>query len=118
VEVDNTIGKFIDLARQMEVYFLQRRFQLSCLKPELVLKEENSDLRYEIARKDELMKKNAIKLVKWKEFLSDSAPSAPQSSTLVTPNQIPMIPGNPQIPQQINSIQNFAGKLINLCAIA
>jgi mediator of RNA polymerase II transcription subunit 28 len=39
VEVDHTILRFIDLARQMEAFFLQKRFLLSALKPELVVKE-------------------------------------------------------------------------------
>nr|CAD7575986.1 unnamed protein product [Timema californicum] len=34
VEVDHTILRFIDLARQMEAFFLQKRFLLSALKPE------------------------------------------------------------------------------------
>lgn len=41
VEVDHTILRFIDLARQMEAFFLQKRFLLSALKPELVVKEVN-----------------------------------------------------------------------------
>jgi mediator of RNA polymerase II transcription subunit 28 len=42
VEVDHTILRFIDLARQMEAFFLQKRFLLSALKPELVVKEVNT----------------------------------------------------------------------------
>lgn len=41
VELDHTILRFIDLARQMEAFFLQKRFLLSALKPELVVKEVN-----------------------------------------------------------------------------
>lgn len=41
VEVDHTVLRFIDLARQMEAFFLQKRFLLSALKPELVVKEVN-----------------------------------------------------------------------------
>lgn len=63
--------KFIDLARQMETFFLQKRFLLSSSKPELLLKEENVDLRHEIARKDELIKKHLQKIGKWKEYLAD-----------------------------------------------
>lgn len=99
VEVENTVANFIDLARQMECFFLQKRFQLSVLKPELLLKEENIDLRHEIARKDELLKKHAAKIAKWKEFLSDSAPptaptglSAQQGSPIPAP-PVQMLPG-------------------------
>lgn len=63
--------KFIDLARQMETFFLQKRFLLSASKPELLLKEENVDLKHEIARKDELIKKHLQKIGKWKEYLAD-----------------------------------------------
>lgn len=94
VEVENTIANFIDLARQMECFFLQKRFQLSCLKPELLLKEENIDLRHEIARKDELLKKHSTKIAKWKEFLSDNAPQPPA----MAPNQPPIGGPPPQNP--------------------
>jgi mediator of RNA polymerase II transcription subunit 28 len=110
VEVENTIANFIDLARQMECFFLQKRFQLSVLKPELLLKEENIDLRHEIARKDELLKKHTTKIANWKEFLlSDSSP--PTAGIL--PNQPP--PGavgpvppqmQPQMPPNINPCWN------------
>ncbi|KAG5684532.1 hypothetical protein PVAND_013760 [Polypedilum vanderplanki] len=93
VEVENTIANFIDLARQMECFFLQKRFQLSVLKPELLLKEENIDLRHEIARKDELLKKHAGKIAKWKEILNDNSPAA-----TIPPNS--QMPPNPQMPQQ------------------
>lgn len=99
VEVENTIANFIDLARQMECFFLQKRFQLSSQKPELLLKEENIDLRHEIARKDELLKKHSAKIAKWKEFLSDSAPQP----TMAPQNQPPgsSIPAPPQNPPQM-----------------
>lgn len=38
-EVDHSVLRFIDLARQMEAFFLQKRFLLSALKPELVVRE-------------------------------------------------------------------------------
>lgn len=38
-EVDHSILRFLDLARQMEAFFLQKRFLLSALKPELVVRE-------------------------------------------------------------------------------
>lgn len=93
IEVENTIANFIDLARQMECFFLQKRFQLSCLKPELLLKEENIDLRHEIARKDELLKKHSTKIVKWKEYLSDtSAAPAVNPQSPMNPTQLPPYP--------------------------
>lgn len=71
LEVDQTTLKFIDLARQMEAFFLQKRFLLSALKPDLLLKEENFDLKQEIARKDELIRKHYEKIESWKTLLSD-----------------------------------------------
>uniref|UniRef100_U5EP56 Mediator of RNA polymerase II transcription subunit 28 n=1 Tax=Corethrella appendiculata TaxID=1370023 RepID=U5EP56_9DIPT len=71
LEVDQTTLKFIDLARQMEAFFLQKRFLLSALKPDLLLKEENFDLRQEISRKDELIRKHYDKIETWKALLAD-----------------------------------------------
>ncbi|XP_059607414.1 mediator of RNA polymerase II transcription subunit 28 isoform X2 [Phlebotomus argentipes] len=80
LEVDQTTMKFIHLARQMEAFFLQKRFLLSALKPELVLKEENLDLRYEIQRKDELIRKHYEKIDQWKALLMDQQPIPSQAS--------------------------------------
>ncbi|XP_055694118.1 mediator of RNA polymerase II transcription subunit 28 isoform X2 [Lutzomyia longipalpis] len=80
LEVDQTTTKFIHLARQMEAFFLQKRFLLSVLKPELVLKEENLDLRYEIQRKDELIRKHYEKIDQWKSLLMDQQPMPAQGS--------------------------------------
>lgn len=41
LEIDQATLKFLDLARQMEAFFLQKRFLLSALKPELIVKEVN-----------------------------------------------------------------------------
>lgn len=71
LEVDLTTMKFIDLARQMEAFFLQKRFLLSALKPELLLKEENLDLKHEITRKEELIRKHYEKIDEWKGLLQD-----------------------------------------------
>lgn len=71
LEVEQTTLKFIDLAQQMEAFFLQKRFLLSALKPELLLKEENHDLKFEINRKEELIKKHYDKIDKWKALLNE-----------------------------------------------
>lgn len=60
LDVDQTTVKFVDLARQMESFFIQKRFLLSAMKPELVLKEENFDLRYEMSRKDDLIRRYGL----------------------------------------------------------
>lgn len=71
LDVDQTTNKFVDLARQMESFFIQKRFLLSAMKPELVLKEENFDLRYEMTRKDDLIRRHYEKIDHWKAILSD-----------------------------------------------
>lgn len=91
MEVDLTSMKFIDLARQMEAFFIQKRFSLSVLKPSLVLEEENSDLRWEIKRKDEMIKKHYESIERWKNMLSDTQPQhMPHPS-----------PQQPQMPAQV-----------------
>lgn len=41
VDIDQASLKFLDIARQLESFFLQKRFVLSALKPELIMKEVN-----------------------------------------------------------------------------
>lgn len=96
LEVEQTTMKFIDLARQMETFFLQKRFLLSSSKPELLLKEENVDLRHEITRKDDLIKKHLQKIGKWKEYLADISavpqrPPMPQGALIPNPGSIPPV---------------------------
>lgn len=81
LEVEQTTMNFINLARQIEVFFLQKRFLLATLKPELLLMEENYDLKHELARKEELIKKHSEKIEQWKKLLSDQ-PAKP----IVPPN--------------------------------
>lgn len=66
---------FVNLARQIDVFFLQNRFRLSALKPELLLIEENYDLKYELQRKDELIKKHYEKIEQWKKLLNNDQPA-------------------------------------------
>lgn len=53
----------------METFFLQKRVLLLNTKPDLMLKEENFDLRQEIQRKDELLRKHFEKIDTWKHLL-------------------------------------------------
>uniref|UniRef100_A0A1Y1KQK5 Mediator of RNA polymerase II transcription subunit 28 n=1 Tax=Photinus pyralis TaxID=7054 RepID=A0A1Y1KQK5_PHOPY len=111
-EVEQTTLRFIDLARQMEAFFLQKRFLLSALKPEMVVKEDINELRLELTRKDELLKRHYEKIAVWQNLLADLqgyAKSPAQSSSTqnlisngssVPPSPIPNIPGN-QTPNQM-----------------
>jgi len=94
-EIENKITKFTDLARQMETFFLQKQFLLYAHKPELHLKDESTELRQEIQRKDELIRKHNQRLEQWLKMLQDlqqqqrstvgpNAPMASPSSTSAT----------------------------------
>ncbi|XP_026879823.2 mediator of RNA polymerase II transcription subunit 28 [Electrophorus electricus] len=69
--VDQCIQKFLDVARQTECFFLQKRLQLSVQKPEQVEKEDISELRNELQRKDMLIQKHLTKLHHWQQVLED-----------------------------------------------
>ncbi|EPQ02722.1 Mediator of RNA polymerase II transcription subunit 28 [Myotis brandtii] len=69
--VDQCIQKFLDIARQTECFFLQKRLQLSVQKPEQVIKEDVSELRKELQRKDALVQKHLTKLRHWQQVLED-----------------------------------------------
>lgn len=71
LEVQKTTNRFIDVARQMEAFFLQKRFLVSTLKPDQLIKDENQDLRIEIQRKEALLNKHYSRLEEWKSCLSD-----------------------------------------------
>ncbi|CAB3362545.1 Hypothetical predicted protein [Cloeon dipterum] len=125
-EVDQVNVRFVDLARQMEAFFLQKRFLLSALKPELIVKEDMQELKVELARKDELLMRHYEKIAQWQHLLADlqswaKSPAhgqpppgqvppgqqTPQPSPIIQPgimpNQVPgMAPGppNPVVLQQ------------------
>ncbi|KAL5280285.1 MED28 family protein [Megaselia abdita] len=82
LEVQETTNKFIDIAHQMEVFFLQKRFLLST-KPEMLLHEENTDLKNEIIRKESLINKHYKNLDEWKKLLN-------QQQSYHNPQQIQM----------------------------
>ncbi|XP_029916820.1 mediator of RNA polymerase II transcription subunit 28 [Myripristis murdjan] len=69
--VDQCIQKFLDVARQTECFFLQKRLQLSVQKPEQVVKEDVSELRNELQRKELLVQKHLSKLHHWQQVLED-----------------------------------------------
>lgn len=97
-EVDQTTLRFIDLARQMEAFFLQKRFLLSALKPELVVKEDIAELRMELVRKEELLKRHYDKIAVWQNLLSDlqgyakSPAQGTSTNVLSNGNSVPQSP--------------------------
>ncbi|KAK8404425.1 hypothetical protein O3P69_007604 [Scylla paramamosain] len=84
--------RFLDLARQMEAFFLQKRYLLSIQKPELILSEDIIEMRNELARKDELLKKHAEKLNEWQGLLSS------MQTRLGTSNSVGPRPPGPPVP--------------------
>ena len=72
------VSHFTDLARQLETFFLQKRFMIYNHKPEMILREDTTELKAELVRKDDLIRKHYDKLSKWKEMLAD-AQAQPQS---------------------------------------
>ncbi|KAM9331410.1 mediator of RNA polymerase II transcription subunit 28 [Gastrophryne carolinensis] len=69
--VEQCIQKFLDVARQTECFFLQKRLQLSVQKPEQVIKEDVTELRSELQRKEALIQKHLTKLRGWQQVLED-----------------------------------------------
>ncbi|XP_068157689.1 mediator of RNA polymerase II transcription subunit 28 isoform X1 [Drosophila tropicalis] len=95
LEVQKSTNRFIDVARRMEAFFLQKRFLVSTLKPHMLIKDENQDLHHEIQRKDALLQKHYNRLEEWKACLSDiqqGGHSRPSPSIM-------QIPGGPIMPQ-------------------
>ncbi|XP_076164694.1 mediator complex subunit 28 isoform X2 [Ptiloglossa arizonensis] len=88
-EVEQVTLRFIDLARQMEAFFLQKRFLLSALKPELVVKEDINDLRVELARKEDLIKRHYDKIAVWQNLLADLQGWAKSPAQGPAPNGLP-----------------------------
>ncbi|GFO13499.1 mediator of RNA polymerase ii transcription subunit 28 [Plakobranchus ocellatus] len=80
--VENSIQRFLESARQMETFFLNKRLILSVAKPENVLSEDLVELKAELERKDALLEKHYEKLPKWQNLLRTSTlpPTTTQSS--------------------------------------
>lgn len=96
VELDHTILRFIDLARQMEAFFLQKRFLLSALKPELIVKEDINELRLELVRKEELIKRHYEKIAVWQNLLADLQGWAKSPAQGPAPSGLPNGTAGPQ----------------------
>uniref|UniRef100_A0A8C7HR83 Mediator of RNA polymerase II transcription subunit 28 n=1 Tax=Oncorhynchus kisutch TaxID=8019 RepID=A0A8C7HR83_ONCKI len=77
--VDQCIQKFLDVARQTECFFLQKRLQLSVQKPDQVVKEDVSELRNELQRKELLVQKHLSKLHHWQQVLDQQKAVLPSS---------------------------------------
>ncbi|XP_045781380.1 lysine-specific demethylase 4A-like [Maniola jurtina] len=97
-EVKVEVERFIDLARQMEAFFLQKRFLLSAMKPELLVKEDNNELKCELQRKEELLRRHYDKISQWQNLLADLQTPQPALQQAASPMPTPC--GVPQPVQQ------------------
>ncbi|KAH9518509.1 Mediator of RNA polymerase II transcription subunit 28 [Bulinus truncatus] len=79
MSVDNSLQRFLESARQMETYFLNKRFILSVAKPEHVLNEDILELKAELERKEKLIEKHHEKLTRWQTHLRSNAQTLPTS---------------------------------------
>lgn len=107
-DVENATSRFLDLGRQMESFFLQKRFLLSALKPELIIKEDIAELKAELKLKDQLIQKCYEKTNVWQKMLSDiqflaqaeSIENPVQNQMSFTQSPILQQQQQPQIPRQ------------------
>uniref|UniRef100_A0A2L2YLH5 Mediator of RNA polymerase II transcription subunit 28 n=1 Tax=Parasteatoda tepidariorum TaxID=114398 RepID=A0A2L2YLH5_PARTP len=106
--VDLTIQHFLDVSKQMDCFFLQKRLLLSEQKPEHLLVESIQELKNELARKDALLDKYHEKIQVWQNLLQDvpgmprPPPPAPPAPSQPTQSIPPMQPGpSSQIPPQV-----------------
>lgn len=99
-----SVLQFMDCARQMEQSFLQKRLLLSVHRPDWIIKEDTLDLKAELARKDELIKKTQEKIAMWKGTLADvqhprgaaEGPTMQDGQRVPTPGAVGMPPGMQQ----------------------
>ncbi|BFY98280.1 hypothetical protein BsWGS_01320 [Bradybaena similaris] len=100
VGVENSVQRFLESARQLETYFLNKRLMLSLARPEHVLNEEIIELKAELERKEKLLEKHHEKLPKWQALLRSnvSVPSTTPSSPY-SGSQGPAYQSMPPVPQ-------------------
>ena len=88
--IEEKISHFTDLARQLETFFLQKRFMIYNHKPEMILKEDTGELKSELVRKEELIRKHYEKLGQWQTMLADvQVQSSSSQSSSVRPQGTP-----------------------------
>uniref|UniRef100_A0A3Q1F562 Mediator of RNA polymerase II transcription subunit 28 n=1 Tax=Acanthochromis polyacanthus TaxID=80966 RepID=A0A3Q1F562_9TELE len=80
--VDQCIQKFLDVARQTECFFLQKRLQLSFHVVDV------SELRNELQRKELLVQKHLTKLHHWQQVLEDVSLQHRKPSDLPPPGPL------------------------------
>ena len=118
--VEQTIQRFLDIGRQIECFFLQKRLLLSVQNPELLLSEDCIELRNEITRKDQILNKYYEKLQIWQSMVNETVGTndgshhlqKPLTQTQATPQpsatqMVGQPPTQPQLtPQLRHSVQS------------
>ena len=69
--VEEKVAQFADAARRLEIRFLQGRLLTHQHKPEMILKEDTAEMKAELFKKDELIRKHYEKLGQLKTMLAD-----------------------------------------------
>lgn len=83
--VEQTIQRFLDIGRQIECFFLQKRLLLSVQNPELLVSEDISELRNEIQRKDQILNKYYERLAVWQAMVNDTVTNSDGTHHLQKP---------------------------------
>jgi len=68
-ELETKILKMSEMARKIETFFCQKRFLLHAHKPEYLLREEIQEMKTEINRKNELIRRHGEKITHWQALL-------------------------------------------------
>ncbi|XP_054925214.1 mediator of RNA polymerase II transcription subunit 28-like [Dermacentor andersoni] len=71
--VGQTIQRFLDVAKQMESFFIQKRLVLSAQKSEQMVMDDNTELKNELARKEQLLQKYNEQIHYWQNLLNETA---------------------------------------------
>ncbi|GIY49926.1 mediator of RNA polymerase II transcription subunit 28 [Caerostris extrusa] len=95
--VDLTVQRFIDVSKQMDCFFLQKRLLLSVQKPEHLLVENIQELAAEVKRKDELIEKYNNKIQTWQTLLQDASGGTPRQPLPAQPQPPPPPPPPPNV---------------------
>ncbi|XP_054167238.1 mediator of RNA polymerase II transcription subunit 28-like [Oppia nitens] len=99
--VDQNIQRFLDIGRQIEAFFLQKRLLISVQKPEQILAEDIMELKNEIARKDQVLTKYYDKLQYWQQLMNETVANGDGSHHLQRPTSLTGQPVAAQPPQQL-----------------
>ena len=85
---EEKVSQFADAARRLEIRFLQGRLITHQQKPEMILKEDTAELKAELLKKDELIRKHYEKLGQLKTMLADVQAQSSSNNQLPSTNPL------------------------------